>query len=148
MFYLLHFWCPTFHSMKSAQHCTILVKVDLLNTYGVILSYFGITFLIFFMKMENIIYTSFQNSMPLFINGLIFDIMNIQSNQSFEFEWIPILAPLRSVNDWRFHGFVIFFLQLSKIDWILFSNAKETFTKDAGQKMFILWMAKHMKDWK
>ena len=72
--------------MKSAQHCTILVKVDLLNTYGVIRSYFGITFLIFFMKIENIIYTSFQNSMPLFINGLIFDIMNIQSNQSFEFE--------------------------------------------------------------
>ena len=31
-------------------------------------------------------YTFFQNSALLIINGLIFDIMNIQNNQSFEFE--------------------------------------------------------------
>ena len=30
--------------------------------------------------------TSFKNSSLLFVNGLIFDIMNIQNNQSFEFE--------------------------------------------------------------
>ena len=73
--------------MKSAQHCTILVKVDVLDICGVMnCSYFGIAFLLFFMKIENTVYTSFQNSTLLFINGLIFDIMNIQNNQSLEFE--------------------------------------------------------------
>ena len=56
----------------------------------------------YFFEIENAVHTSFQNSMLLFINGLIFDIMNIQNNQSFEFEWIPLLAPLRSVNDRTF----------------------------------------------
>ena len=40
----------------------------------------------YFFKKENAVHTSFQNSMLLFINGLIFDIMNIQNNKSFEFE--------------------------------------------------------------
>ena len=99
--------------------CTILVKVDVLHTCGaMICSYFGIAFLLFFMKIENAVYASFQNSMLLFINGLIFDIMNIQSNQSL----------------------VMFSWSLSKIGWILFSNANETLaTKNAGQKVFILW---------
>ena len=67
--------------MKSAQHCcTILVKVDVLNTCGVMIySYFGIEFMLFFMKIENTVYTSFQNSLLLFINGFVFDIMNIQN---------------------------------------------------------------------
>ena len=83
--------------------CTILVKVDVLNTCGaVICLYFGIAFLLFFMKIENTFYTSSQNSMLLFINGLIFGIMNIQNNQSLESEWIPMLRPLRSVNDQSF----------------------------------------------
>ena len=46
----------------------------------------GIAFLLFFMKIENAVYTSFQNNMLFFINGLNFDIMNIQNNQSLEFE--------------------------------------------------------------
>ena len=65
------------HYIQSNQHntvCTILVKVDVFDTCGaMICSYFGIAFLLFFMKIENT-YTSFQNSMLLFINGLIFDI--------------------------------------------------------------------------
>ena len=103
MFYLLHFWCSTLHLMKSAQHCLYNsgIKVDILDTCGaMICSYFGIAFLLFFMKIENTVYTSFQNITLLFINGSIFDIMNIQNNQSFEFEWIPVL--LRSVNDRSF----------------------------------------------
>ena len=68
------------------QHNTVfttLVKIDVLDTCGaMICSYFGIAFLLFFMKIENTVYTSFQNSTLLFINGLIFDIMNIQNNQS------------------------------------------------------------------
>ena len=148
MFYLLHFWLSTLHSMKSHynskvqtyhcstcikyiylyqnwvrnQHdtvCTTLVKIDVLDTYGVMIcSYFGIIFFLLFKKIENAFYTSFKYNILLFINGLIFDIMNIQSNQSL----------------------VMFSWSLSKIGWILFSNANETLaTKDAGQKVFILW---------
>ena len=47
-------------------------------------------FLLFFMKIENTVYTSFQKSMLLFINGLIFDIMDIQNNRCLAFEWIPM----------------------------------------------------------
>ena len=78
------------HYIRSNQHntvCTILVKVDVLDTCGaMICSYSGIASLLFFMKIENAVYTSFQNSTLLFINRLIFDIMNIQNNQSLEYE--------------------------------------------------------------
>ena len=140
MFYLLHFWCSTIHSMKSARQCTILVKVDVLDTCGAMnCSYFGIAFLLFFMKIENTVYTYFQNSTLLFINGLIFDIMNIQNNQSLEFEWIPMLAPLRSVSDWRFSWPRNVFLK-SFQDWLnSVQQCQGNFTKDAGKKMFISW---------
>ena len=55
-----------------------------------------------FMKIENAVYTSFQNSTFLFINGLIFDIISIQNNRS--------LSMIE-----RFHSFVTFSLSLSKI---------------------------------
>ena len=74
--------------MKSAQHCLYnsAIKVDILDTCGAIIcSYFGIAFAIF-IKIENAVYTSCQNSALLFINGLISDIMNTQNNQSLEFE--------------------------------------------------------------
>ena len=49
--------------------CTILIKVDVLNTCGVMIcSYFGIAFLLFFMKIKNTVYTSSQSSTLLFIN--------------------------------------------------------------------------------
>ena len=61
--------------------------IDVLDTCGaMICSYFGIAFLLFFMKIENTVYTSFQNNTLSFINALIFDIMNIQNNKSLEFE--------------------------------------------------------------
>ena len=61
------------------------------------------------MKIENTVYTSFQNSTLLFINVLIFDIMNIQNNQSLEFERIPMLAPLIDLSVIKdFHVFLIF----------------------------------------
>ena len=107
------------HYIRSNQHntvCTILVKVDVLDTCGaMICSYFGITFLLFFMKIENAVYTSFQSSTLLLINELIFD-MNIQNNQSLKFEWIPMFAPLRSVNGWRFPWLCNVFLK-SFQDW-------------------------------
>ena len=57
---------------------TVLVKVDILDTCGsMTCSYF------------RTVYTSCQISTLLFINGLIFDFMKIQNNQSIEFEWIP-----------------------------------------------------------
>ena len=67
--------------------CTILVKIDVLDTCGaMICSYFGIVFLLLIKKIENTVYTCFQNSMPLFINEFIFDIMNIKKKHSPELE--------------------------------------------------------------
>ena len=151
----IYFISDVQHYIWWNQHsavCTILVKVDVLDTCGAIIcSYFGIAFLLFFMKIENAVYTSFQNSTLLFINGLIFGIMNIQNNQSIEFEWIPMLAPLRSVNDWRFSWLRNVFLK-SFQDWLnSVQQCQGNFTKDAGQKMFISWQDwKYvlMKDWK
>ena len=127
--------------MKSAQHCLYNsgIKVDILDTCGaMICSYFGIAFLLFFIKIENAVYTSCQNSTLLFINGLIFDIMNTQNNQSLEFEWKPMLAPLRSVNDQRFSWLHNVFLKLFQ-DWLSsVQKCQGNFERDAGQKMFIL----------
>ena len=135
----------------SAQHCWYNsgIKLDILNTCeAMICSYFGIAFLLFFIKIENAVYTSCQNSTLLFINGLIFDIMNTQNNQSLEFEWKPMLAPLRSVNDQRFSWLRNVFLKLFQ-DWLnSVQKCQGNFERDAGQKMFISWGGKHMKDWK
>ena len=119
---------------------TILVKVDVLDKHGaMICSYFGIAFLLFFIKIENVVYKSCQNSTLLFINGLTFHIMNLQNNQSLEFEWKPMLAPLRSVNDRRFSWLRNVFLK-SFQDWLnSVQQCQGNFTKDAGQKMFISW---------
>ena len=116
-----------------------MYSIDVLDTCGAMsCSYFGITFLLFFIRINNTVYTSFQNRALLFINGLIFDIMNIQNSQSFEFEWIPMIAPLRSVSDRTFSWLHNVSVSLSKIGWILFSNSKEIFKKILdGQKMFI-----------
>ena len=133
MFYLLP------HYIRWNQHntvCTILVKVHVLGTRGpMICSYFGIAFLLFFMEIENTVYTSFQNSTLLFIDGFIFDIMNIQNNQSLEFEWIPMLAPLISVSDRKFS-----WLFKSLQDWLKsVQHFQGNFTEDAGQKIFLSW---------
>ena len=149
MFYLLHFWCSTLHLMKSAQHCLYNsgIKVDILDTCGaMICSYFGIAFLLFFIKIENAVYTSCQNSTLLFINGLIFDIMNTQNNQSLEFEWKPCWYDLDLSMIKGFHGLVMFSLSLSKIGWILFINTKETLQKMLATKYS--YRGKHAKDWK
>ena len=72
--------------------CTILVKIDVLNICGAMIClYFGIVFVLLCKKIENAVYTFFQNSMLLFINWFILDIMNIQNNQSpVEFEWVNV----------------------------------------------------------
>ena len=149
MFYLLHFWCSTLHLMKSAQHCLYNsgIKVDILDTCGaMICSYFGIAFLLFFMKIENTVYTSFQNSTLLFINGLIFDIMNIQNNQSHKFEWKLMLAPPRSVTDWRYSWLRNVFLKSFRDLLYSVQQHQGNFTKDARKKCS--YCGKDMKDWK
>ena len=45
-----------------------------------------------------------------------------------------------------FHGFVMFFLSLSKIGWILLSKAKENLQKMLVRKCS--YCGKDMKDWK
>ena len=108
--------------------------IDILDTCGaMICSYFGIAFLLFFMRIENAVYTSCQNSALLFINGLIFDIMNTQNNQSLVFEWKPML-PQPMLKPQGFHGFVMFPLSYSKIGWILFRNAKEALKEMPARK--------------
>ena len=86
----------------------------------------------------------FGNSMPFFINGFIFDIMNFQNNQSLEFEWKPMSATLDLSVIKGFHGFIMLSLSLSKIGRILFSNAKETLQKMLARKCS--YRGKHMKD--
>ena len=141
MFYLLHSWCSTLHLMKSVLHCLYNsgIKADIPGTCGaMICSYFWIAFLLFFIKIENAVYTSCQNSTLLFINGLIFDIMNTQNNQSLEFEWKPMLAPLRSVNDQRFSWLRNVSIKFFR-DWLnSVQKHQGNFERDAGQKMFIL----------
>ena len=151
MFYLIHFWCSTLHLTKSAQHCLYNsgIKVDILDTYGAIInSYFGNAFLLFFIKIENAVYTFCQKSTVLSINGLIFDIMNTQNNQSLEFEWKPMLTPLRSVNDQRFSWLCNVFLKLFQDCLNSVQKRQGNLERDAGQKLFISWGGKHMKDWK
>ena len=134
MFYLLHFWCFTLPLMKSAQHCLYNSGKDRCTQYMWANDMFPLWNRISAIFFEDTIYTSFQNSTLLFIYGLIFDIMNIQDNQSLEFEWIPLLAQLRSVNDsWLCNVFLKSFQ-----DWLNSAqHCQGNVTKDAGQKIFI-----------
>ena len=142
MFDLLHFWCSTLPLMKSVQHCLYNSgkKLDILDTCATMTcSYFGITFLLFFIKIENAVYTSCQKSTLFLINGFIFDTMNTQNNQSLKFEWKPMLAPFRSVNDQRFSWLGNVFPKLFQ-DWLNSVQKRQgNFERDAGQKMFISW---------
>ena len=57
-----------------------------------------------------------------------------------------MLAPLRSVNDQRFSWLRNVFLKLFQ-DWLNSVQKRQgNFERDAGQKMFISWGGKHMKD--
>ena len=99
------------------------------------------------MKIENAVYKSCQSSTPLFINGLILDIMNIHFK----------ITSLLSLNENQclhhldlsmiegFYSFVMFSLSLSKIGWILVTNAKETLQKVLARKYS--YRGKYMKDW-
>ena len=152
MFYLFNFWSSTVHSMKSAQHCLYnsgkgrCTRYIWSNDMSVLRNRVS-AFLIFFMNIENAVYTSFESSTLLFINELMFDIINSQNNQSLEFEWIPMLAPPRSVNDWRFSWLSSVFLN-SFQDWLnSVQQCQENFTKDTG-KQKLSYRGKHMKDWK
>ena len=111
--------CTVLCWFKSAQHCLFNSGKDRCTqcTWSNICSYFGVAFVLL-KKIENAVYTYFQNNMLLFINGFIFDIMNIQNNQSLEFEWVPMLAPfIRSLNDWRFPWLHNVFIK-SFQDWL------------------------------
>ena len=151
MFDLLHFWCSTLPLMKSVQHCLYNsgIKVDILDTCGgMICSCFRTAYLLFFIKIENAVYTSCQNSTLLFINGLIFDIMNTQTsllnlneNQCYHHLDLSMIK--------GFHLSVMFSLSSSKIGWILFRNAKEILKEMLARTCsYRSWGSKHMKDGK
>ena len=90
--------------------------------------------------IENVVHTSCQNSMLLFSNALIFYIMNIQNNQSHEFEWKPMSAPLRTVNDSRHSWLCNVFLK-SFQDWLnsVQQHCNTLKQRNTGQEMFISW---------
>ena len=139
MFYLFHFWCSILHSTKSAQHRLYNFAKGKRTQYMWSNDMFLLWVLLFFMKIEKTFYASFKNSTFLFINGLIFDIMNIRNNQSLEFEWIPMFARLRSVNDRRFSWLRNVFLKSVQDGLNSVQQCQGSFTKDTGQKIFILW---------
>ena len=57
-----------------------------------------------------------------------------------------MLTPLRSVNDRRFSWLRNVFHKLFQ-DWLNSVQQRQgNFERDAGQKMFLLWVGKHMKD--
>ena len=66
-------------------------------------------------------------------------IMDIRNTQSHEFEQIPMLTTSRSANhrrfSWLHNVFLKFFPRLVE----LVQQHQGNLTKDAGQKMFILW---------
>ena len=76
---LIYFKSDAAHYIWWNQHnsaYTILVDIlDLLWSNDMFILWNRI------MKINNAVYTSYQNSTLLFVNGLIFDIMNIQNNQ-------------------------------------------------------------------
>ena len=113
---LIYFTSDVPHYIRWNQHntvYTILVKVDVLDTLGaMICSYFWVAFLLFFMKIEITVYTSFQNSTLLFIKGLIFDVLNIQNNQSLKLNEYPCYHHLDMSMIEGFCGFVMFSLSL------------------------------------
>ena len=88
-----------------------------------------------FMKIEITVYTSFQNSTLLFIKGLIFDVLNIQNNQFLNLNEFPCYYHLDMSMIEGFYGSLMFSLSL-------FNSVQQcqgNFTKDVGQKIFILW---------
>ena len=152
MFYLLHFWLSTLHSIKfhynskvrtchcstcieyiylcqnctdsvvlvskSAQHCLYNSGKDRCTRYM-----WSNDMFVLWNRISAIFYEDRKYCLHIFpkqhalVHGLIFDIMNIQNNQSLEFEWIPMLPPLRSVNDRRFSWLRNVFLK-SFQDWL------------------------------
>ena len=127
--------------MKSAQHCLYksgkgrFTRYMWSNDMFILWNHISAIF----MKIEHAVYKSCQNSTLLFINGLIFGIMNIQNTQCVQFEWKPVLAQSRSVNGRRFSWLGNVFLK-SFQDWLnSVQQHQENFTKDADQKMFISW---------
>ena len=117
MFYLLHF-VLMFHITFNEVSTTLFIQFWYKGRYTWYM-WSNDMFILWncISAIENAVYRSCQNSTLLFINGLIFDIMNTQNNQSLEFEWKSKLALLRSVNDWRFSWLCNVFLKLFK-DWL------------------------------
>ena len=78
----------TFEEIITTQHCLYNSGKGRCTRYpwSNDMFVFGIAFLLFVMKIENAVCTFFQNSELLFIIEIIFEIMNIQNNQSLEFE--------------------------------------------------------------
>ena len=148
MFYLLCFWCSTLHLMKSEQHFLYKSgKGRILDKWrAMICSYIRTAFLPFLwrwrMLFKNLAKTAYFCSwMDWLLTSRTLKItnpLNLNESQCYHHFNLSMIK--------GFHGFVVFSLSLSKINWIMFSSAKETL-----QMMLAIrcsYRDKHMKDWK
>ena len=125
MFYLLHFWCSTLHSIKSAQYC-------LYNSgKGRCIQYmWSNDMFVLWNCISAIFYEDRKYALHIFPKQHTF--LNIQGSQFLEFEWIPMLALLRSVINRRVS---------------LLCNCCSAMPRKL-YKRYWPYHGKHMKDWK
>ena len=118
MFYLLHFWCSTLHSIKSAQHCLYNSGKGRCTRYM-----WSNDMFVLWNRISAIFYEDRKYCSHIFPGFLT--------------SWTTRITSLLNLNEYQcyhhldlsmikgFHGFVMFSLSYSKIGWILFRNAKE-----------------------
>ena len=132
------------HYIRSNQHntaCTILVKVDVYTRYM-----WSNNMFVLWNRISAIFYEDRKYCLhifPWFLTSWTFRITSLLNLNEYQCYHHLDLSMIEG-----FHGFVMFSLSLSKIGWILFSNAKETLQKMLARKCSYRYRGKHMKDWK
>ena len=128
MFYLLNFWCSTLHLIKSAQHCLHnsgkgrCTRYMWSNDIFVLWNHISA---IFYGDRKYCLHT-----FPWFLTSWTFRITSLFNLNEYQCYHHLDLSMIEG-----FHGFVMFSLSLSNS----VQQCQENFTKDAGQKRFILW---------
>ena len=122
MFYLLHFWCSTLHSIKSAQHCLYNSGKGRCTRYM-----WSNDMFVLWNRISAIFYEDRKYCLhifPWFLTSWTFRITSLLNLNEYQCYHHLDLSMIEG-----FHGFIMFSLSYSKIDWILFRNAKETWKR-------------------
>ena len=126
MFYLLHFWCSTLHSIKSAQHCLYNSGKGRCTRYM-----WSNDMFVLWNRISAIFYEDRKYCLhifPWFLTSWTFRITSLLNLNEYQCYHHLDLSMIKG-----FHGFVMFSLSLSNS----VQQCQGNFTKDAGQKMFI-----------